>query len=179
MVEHVDIPDGERHEPKGADAATAGQVYVADGSNSGNWRISNPYGGWRYSDIGTGETFTTPTSYTLMDVAGTTTNLKEFSHNSLGRLTYTGSEDTQVKVVCELSFAHSTGSGANCFFEWYKNGVAQSSEMVVAADSTNYQHISLNFDDTLSEDDYVEVFIKTASGDITVHSAYMYAIGVV
>lgn len=33
--EHVDIPDGERHEPKGASTATAGQVWVADGLGSG------------------------------------------------------------------------------------------------------------------------------------------------
>lgn len=37
MVEHVDIPDGERHEPKGVASATVGQVYVADGAASGTW----------------------------------------------------------------------------------------------------------------------------------------------
>lgn len=36
-IEHVNIPDGERHEPKGIDSATAGQVYVSDGANSGSW----------------------------------------------------------------------------------------------------------------------------------------------
>lgn len=37
MVEHVDIADGERHEPKGASTATVGQVYVSDGAASGTW----------------------------------------------------------------------------------------------------------------------------------------------
>lgn len=37
MVEHVDIPDGERHEPKGAGSATVGQVYASDGAASGTW----------------------------------------------------------------------------------------------------------------------------------------------
>ena len=36
--EHVDIVDGERHEPKGADSATVGQVYESDGANSGTWK---------------------------------------------------------------------------------------------------------------------------------------------
>lgn len=36
-VEHVDIADGERHEPKGASTATSGQVYVSDGAASGSW----------------------------------------------------------------------------------------------------------------------------------------------
>ena len=37
-IEHVDIPDGERHEPKGVSTATIDQVYVADGAASGAWR---------------------------------------------------------------------------------------------------------------------------------------------
>lgn len=41
-TEHVDIPDGERHEPKGADTATSGQVYVSDGANSGTWKVPEP-----------------------------------------------------------------------------------------------------------------------------------------
>lgn len=40
-VEHVDIPDGERHEPKGASTATIDQVYASDGAGSGVWRA--PY----------------------------------------------------------------------------------------------------------------------------------------
>jgi hypothetical protein len=39
-INHKDIPDGERHEPKGVSTATAGQVYVASGSGSGVW--TNP-----------------------------------------------------------------------------------------------------------------------------------------
>lgn len=37
MVEHVSIPDGEIHEPKGITTAFAGQAYIANGSNSGSW----------------------------------------------------------------------------------------------------------------------------------------------
>lgn len=36
-IEHVDIPDGERHEPKGASSALVGTVYTADGNGSGDW----------------------------------------------------------------------------------------------------------------------------------------------
>jgi len=32
MAEHVDIPDGERHEPKGAGTATSGQVLKSTGN---------------------------------------------------------------------------------------------------------------------------------------------------
>jgi hypothetical protein len=37
-TEHVNIADGERHEPKGAAAALDGQVYESDGAESGSWR---------------------------------------------------------------------------------------------------------------------------------------------
>ncbi len=35
---HKDIPDSERHDPKGLSSATASQVYVATGPNAGTWR---------------------------------------------------------------------------------------------------------------------------------------------
>lgn len=37
-INHKDIPDGERHEPKGVSTATSGQIYVANGSGSGTWK---------------------------------------------------------------------------------------------------------------------------------------------
>lgn len=37
MVEHVNIADGQRHEPKGISSASSGTVYVANGSGSGAW----------------------------------------------------------------------------------------------------------------------------------------------
>lgn len=53
MVEHVDIPDGERHEPKGADSATLAQVYRADGANSGDWKKIYTNGWEDINDVAT------------------------------------------------------------------------------------------------------------------------------
>ena len=36
-VQHKDIPDGKRHEPKGISTAASGDIYVADGAGSGAW----------------------------------------------------------------------------------------------------------------------------------------------
>ena len=36
-IEHDAIIDGERHEPKGIDSASSGQVYLSDGLGSGTW----------------------------------------------------------------------------------------------------------------------------------------------
>lgn len=37
-IQHIDIPDAELHEPKGAATATDKEVYLADGAGSGEWR---------------------------------------------------------------------------------------------------------------------------------------------
>lgn len=37
MALHKDLPDSELHEPKGVASASAGTVYIADGSGSGSW----------------------------------------------------------------------------------------------------------------------------------------------
>ncbi len=37
-IQHRDIPDGQRHEPKGISTASSGQVYVANGAASGGWQ---------------------------------------------------------------------------------------------------------------------------------------------
>ena len=38
-IEHVDIPDGERHEPKGISSAAVNTIYTADGVGSGEWEL--------------------------------------------------------------------------------------------------------------------------------------------
>lgn len=37
-IEHKNIPDGERHEPKGASTAATGTTYVSNGAGSGTWK---------------------------------------------------------------------------------------------------------------------------------------------
>lgn len=179
-VEHSALTTGEIHEPKGAAAASAGEMFVADGAGSGEFTYPNPYGGWRYNDIGTGTTFTTPTSYTLMDVVGTTTNLNEFTHNALGRLTYTGTQARHLHAVIDTSFKHSTGGGNDIYFAVYKNGTilgTPNSEMIQSADSATYHHIAIHFDDMASTNDYYEIYLKVASGNVIIHSAYMFLMG--
>lgn len=39
MALHATLPDSQLHEPKGVASATAGKVYVADGSGSGTWQV--------------------------------------------------------------------------------------------------------------------------------------------
>jgi len=98
-TEHNVLTDPELHEPKGVAAASANQLYVADGAGSGSWRYM-PHSSLYYDDIGTGTTVGTPTTYTLIGPATTgDTDPHEFTHNSLGRLTYTGASAIDIQLV--------------------------------------------------------------------------------
>jgi hypothetical protein len=170
-IEHVDITTGEIHEPKGASSASAGQIYIADGAASGSWRYI-PHASCYYDNIGTGTTITGPTTYTLIGPATTGDSLpRDFTHNSLCRLTYTGTTSIDANIDAIISFKHSTGSGQNCFFQIHKNGVAVAgAQQVVTADSANYQNASILSHIDLVTNDYVEVFCKTSTGNIIIHS---------
>ena len=53
-IQHKDIPDAERHEPKGISSAAANTVYMSNGSATGAWTLVNrmPGTGWgKYTNI--------------------------------------------------------------------------------------------------------------------------------
>lgn len=43
-IQHRDIPDAQRHEPKGASTAAAGTAYVSNGAGSGAWATADALG---------------------------------------------------------------------------------------------------------------------------------------
>ena len=177
-AEHNTITDPELHEPKGVAAASANAVYLADGLGSGAWEHAAPHAGFYYSDIGTGTTLTTPTAYTLVGPATTATHVDDFTHNSLGRVTFTGASDRHVHMVCDIVFKHSTGGGQDCFFTIFKNGIEQTgADIVQSADSTDYQKIAMHWDDQASTNDYYEIYSKASTGSIIVHKYYVFVMG--
>jgi hypothetical protein len=171
MPEHNTITDPNIHEPKGVASASSGQVYVADGAGSGDWRFI-PHSALYYDNIGTGTTITTPTSYTVINPVTTgDTNPHGFTHNGAGRLTYTGTETIDVNIDTSISFKHSTGTGQDCFFQAHKNGSPiAGAQGVVTADSANYQQITLTMHASIATNDYIEIYCKTATGSIVIHS---------
>lgn len=64
--EHVDIADGERHEPKGAATALQHQVYVSDGAQSGGWKYQSAVLNVRMDDISTAQSV-----WVVSPIAGT------------------------------------------------------------------------------------------------------------
>ena len=177
-TEHNAITDPEIHEPKGVAAASADQVYVADGAGSGAWRYT-PHASCYYDDIGTGTTLTTPTAYTLIGPATTGDTVpREFTHNSLGRLTYTGAATLDIQLLATISFKHSTGAGTDCYFQIFKNGAAIAGGQHVTDGDTAYHMVSLAVHaDQAVTNDYFEVFCKASAGNIVVHAINLHAKG--
>jgi len=174
MAAHSTLTGADLHEPKGVAAASAGQIYIADGAGSGAQR-NVPHSAFYYDDIGTGTTITTPTAYTLIGPATTGDAVpREFTHNSLGRLTYTGTTTVDIQITVTLSFKHSTGAGTDCFFQIYKNGAGVSGGQQVTDGDTAFHTIALNVHvDAVATNDYFEVYTKASAGNIIVHAINM------
>jgi len=171
-TQHKNIVEADLHEPKGASTAAAGEVFIADGLGSGSFIKEETSGSWFYSNIGTGTTYTTPTSYTLINMAGTAKAADEWVYNSLGRLTYSGAANRHAHITISISFKHSTGTGTDCYFAIFLNGVEETGSNIVQDGTTGYSNITLHWDMNVVSTDYVEIFLKTSSGNIIIHQMY-------
>lgn len=177
-VEHKDLPNADLHEPKGVSAASSGQIYVANGSGSGSWRYI-PHGACYYTNIGTGTTFTTPTSMTLLNLVTTADAApRGITHNSAGRLTYTGTETIDADVWASITLKHSSATLVDTQFQYFKNGSAVTgTKHVTASLSGNYTHINLLGHISLATNDYIEVYTLSASGNVIIHAFNMSLVG--
>ncbi len=176
-IEHGSLVDADGlHEPKGVGSlalgsSDQGKVYTADGAGSGIWSRT-AHGSFYYDDIGTGTVYITPTAYTLVKpVTIGISSLTDFTHNGLGRLTYTGSSNKGVNVGASITVKHSSASLVDIFLQVYVNGVAiPSAQQATAALSGNYTHVSLTAHVEMATNDYIEIYTKSASGNVIIHS---------
>jgi len=178
-IEHSTLTSTELHEPKGANSADANTVYVANGVGSGAWRIS-PNAFCSYVSP-TGTTIVAPTTFTLLNPPTSTTGtLREFSHNSAGRLTYTGTNPMTFRVHAQISFQHiGAGSGIVDIIVFKNNlpiGVPCSTNV---SGSGSVSHLSgLNQFD-LTTNDHVEVYIQASTGDVLIETFVLSAEGII
>lgn len=66
MALHNTLTGSELHEPKGADTAPTGQIYVSDGAGSGTWKYP-PSGFVRYKGSSAEQSFNTTPTKLLID----------------------------------------------------------------------------------------------------------------
>lgn len=168
-VEHKNIADAQRHEPKGASTATPGQVYVADGAGSGSWTdIGNKYGG----------IYSIDTDAATSTNIGTTPILFEgFSHNGESEGVtpdYTNDNITidyagVYSVLFTVSFSTNSAADAGLYeFRIRKNGgetiIGAFRQMSGTADTDSVTAFGLL---DLAVNDVLTVYVESDNGSNT------------
>lgn len=177
-VEHSTLTTTDLHEPKGIAAANANTVYIADGAGSGDWRLK-PNGYCNYSSP-TGTTFTTPTTFTLINVGTSAKGVqREFNHNGAGRLTYTGASSIGVRIAFVVAYQNAGAAGA-ADFGVFKNGLPDSifvSHEVATAGHVG--HVSAVVQTEMNTNDYIEIYGQTSGGNLVVENFGLSVDGVI
>jgi hypothetical protein len=103
MSTHSALTGADLHEPKGADSASAGQVYVATGAGSGTWSARQYTLTAVIADVSTAETVYVAVPYSgnvvrvtsvlegAISIADATITVSDNASNSMGTLTITQS----------------------------------------------------------------------------------------
>jgi FlaG/FlaF family flagellin (archaellin) len=130
-MQHRDIPDGQRHEPKGISTASEGDVYVANGNGSGEWKAMDaPIYGQGYIsaldvNVGTANTFYDIGSFNNVEQEGVLVNSLD------GTLTVqeAGTYRFVINAICST-----TGTqDVDITYRYLYNNVAQSRTLTVTS----------------------------------------------
>ncbi len=176
-IQHSALTSSELHEPKGANTASAGEVYVADGAGSGTW-VAPPIGFCFYSN-NTGTTISAPTSYTLLNPAtATASTQRDVSHNSAGRLTYTGSETVGLKVLATMTLEMTASCDVDVVIALNGTPTSAHAHHTVQGASDLVNLTLLEYFDA-TNGDYIEVFGKCDAGDLKVLDLTMIVEGII
>lgn len=179
MIQHKEIPDSQRHEPKGASTAGIGTVYCADGSGSGVWKkigYDNVEGLYAYGSMTiTGNTtafpmtavadtsFNTPSQFSLLTGTGaplTGESLKNITFN-VDRLQVKISGVYEIKTYCNIASFPSNSSRVS--LRYLINGLTYSvrGPIVKCAVAGDSDIISSHGLVTLSAGDYLQNVVAT------------------
>lgn len=184
-VNHSTLTDPYLHEPKGVASASSGELYFANGSGSGAWKIPHHYiNGYVDFDSSTpAYQHSVTTSFTVLDptfsVSGTPVGWTgETSPNA--RLKYTGTEDTFALINFTLNFQNASGADKDVEFIFYKNGSPlNGGHIIVTSENNHWRSATLSDYGEFSTNDYLEVFVKAdASFTLDVASASLTILGV-
>lgn len=182
-INHNTLTDPYLHEPKGASTAASGDIYIADGAGSGDWKqLHNYVNGYITFDSTTpAYTHAVTTSYTVINptftisVADGWTGLA--SPNA--RLKYTGTADVIGSINFSVNFKNASGTNRDVEMVFYKNGTAlNGGHLIDTAVSGEWKAVSLVDIGEFSTNDYLEIFIKgSTSFSLQIASASLTILG--
>ena len=184
-VNHSTLTDPFLHEPKGVAAASSGDVYVADGSGSGNHRPLSRYcGAYIDFDAASPATHTTTTSDTVLAEDFEDGELNGFTvdHNagSYTRFKYTGTENIEAFISFTVFAKQASGSEKDVQFALFKDGTEiDGARGIRTQNNDDWGSITVNGFCAMSTNSYIDVRIKAdASCTISLASAFMAIKGV-
>ena len=167
-VNHSTLTDPYLHEPKGVAAASAGSVYIADGSGSGDWVKDHAHINGYISFDATTPAYqhSVTTGFTALNPTFSTTLADGFTGavSPNARLVYTGTDN--INAFCSFTFNFKQASGTNYNLEvvFYKNGVVMNGgHIIVTASSGEWKSATLTDMTSLATNDYIEIFVKGSS----------------
>ena len=164
-VNHSSLTDPYLHEPKGVASASSGEIYMANGSGSGNWIKSHRHiNGYIPFDATTpAYQHSVTTSFTPLNPSFSVTLVDGFTGSTSpnARLIYTGTETITASCSFVCNFKNNSGTDRDLEFVFYKNGsVMNGGHVVVTATSGEWKSATLADMTELSTNDYVEIFVK-------------------
>jgi len=182
-INHNSLTDPELHEPKGISTALAGQIYVANGSGSGVWvENSRIFGGYLTFSTSSPYAHSVTTSDTVLNPTFTTSVNNGFTGLSSpnARVRYDGAETINASLNGSFSIQQSSGSLRQVQMAFYKNGSELlGSRVISSAASGEWHNITFSFDTTLSNTNYIEVFVRAdANATINFASGYLRIFGI-
>jgi hypothetical protein len=140
-IEHVNISDGERHEPKGISTAALGKVYQADGAASGAWVFPS---GSVYSELyitggSVAQTLSAASAFAKLNPTGMWTAGSNFGVTQIAADgTFTVLTAGQYKLNFWINFTTAAAaSGSEYYFKYAVNGVVATRQVKTSKISNN------------------------------------------
>lgn len=164
----------------GLGTGTTGQVVTSNGTGGFTF-LSMPHGRISFINIATPYVLTYPSTYTK--VAPTTIasgSSTEFTEGTNSRLTFIGTTSRHFHIAATISASQASGSARDIRFALSKNGIIlPTSETIQTTTTGNKVSTALHADTMMTNGDYIELIARNdgASGDITLYTFYLFAMG--
>lgn len=173
-INHSTMTDPYLHEPKGISSALAGQIYVSDGSGSGDWVENNrAFNGYLTFSTSTPYAHSATTSDTVINAPFTVGVNNGFTGLSSpnARIRFDGTETINAHLDARFALKQASGTSRDVEIAFYKNGTELvGTRMINTVTSADWHLISIVGATTLATNDYIEVFVK-ASATATINFA--------
>jgi len=179
-VEHSSLTGSALHEPKGVAAANSGEVYVANGSNSGTWQPIH-----RHLGAATAFNSSSPYAYSLdTDIAEkflsppiSSSLVSGFTVVTSPNLRFQYNDATSLTGLINVTMSSTQASGPSHEIAWalFKNGTEIVGSRAIRTIRTGtWGSISVTGLTALAQNDYIEIKTKASADNVDVNYANIY-----